>query len=354
MSLHAIKPEIEAIILQQRRRSFITSSVIGVLAVILLMLLLSLLLLAPLFRDSPTIVTYVSNTPDEEEPEFRKTTTRVQRQPSAPSSSMARVIAALTESPVAIPVPDTETAVPSVNFGDGDDFGDGWGGGDGSGSGGGATFFNQKINAKRVAYVIDYSQSMKGPRETLMRNELKKSISGMSSGMGYQMIFFAGPAWVAGDQVKLGKGRKSATVTADRKTYDWLCGGSAHDWKTKGAKQIPGWDLSGPGAREQALKLIANTPLVWGTNWEPALEMAISMNPPPDVIFFMTDGVTGGNAEALAKDMASKAKARKITINTVAMMEPRAERAMKDLAKRTGGQFTVIEKGGNVRQVPLK
>jgi hypothetical protein len=167
--------------------------------------------------------------------------------------------------------------------------------------------------------------------------------------MNYQMIFFAGPAWVAGDQVAMPKGRGSATVTAGRATYDWVCGGTAHDWAPKGKKQVPEWARSGGGASKQALELIANTRLVWGTNWEPALAMAISMNPPPDVIFFMTDGVTGGDAEALAKDIAAKAKSKKITINTVAMMEPRAEQAMKDLAKRTGGQFTVIDKGGKIR-----
>lgn len=67
----------------------------------------------------------------------------------------------------------------------------------------------------------------------------------------------------------------------------------------------------------------------------------------------MTDGVTGGDAEALAKSIAAKAKAKKITINIVAMMEPRAEQAMKELAKRTNGQFTIIEVGGKVRQVPI-
>jgi hypothetical protein len=81
--------------------------------------------------------------------------------------------------------------------------------------------------------------------------------------------------------------------------------------------------------------------------------MALAMDPPPQVVFFMTDGVTGGDAVALAKAVAAKAKAKKITINTVAMMEPRAEEAMKELAKRTAGQFTIIETGGKVRQVPM-
>ena len=33
-------------------------------------------------------------------------------------------------------------------------------------------------------------------------------------------------------------------------------------------------------------------------------------------------------------------------------MEPKAEAAMQDLAKRTGGLFTIIEAGGKIRQVP--
>jgi hypothetical protein len=351
MSLHAIKPETEARFRQQRRNSFISSAIIGLLVVVLVMLILSFLLLSPLFRESPTIITYQAQPPAEEEQADLKIRNSVERKPSAPSSAMARVIAANTQSPVAVPVSDTDVITPSVDFGDGDDFGNGWGGG-GDGTGGGATFFNQRVKAQRVAYVIDYSQSMKGPREKLMRNELHKSIGGLMPGMSFQLIFFAGPAWVAGNQVQMA-GHRSATVAAERKKYDWICGGKAHDWEPKGAKQKADWLTYDAPSREESLSLIAETPLVWGTNWEPALTMALAMDPPPQVVFFMTDGVTGGDAVALAKAVAAKAKAKKITINTVAMMEPRAEEAMKELAKRTAGQFTIIETGGKVRQVPM-
>jgi len=354
MSLHASRPEIEARLRQHRRMCSITSAVIGVLVVLLVMLVLSLLWLAPLFREAPTIITYQSNAPEEAPPTVEKFSTRVERTPSSPSSSMARVLAAMIESPVAVPVSDTVATVPAVDFGNGDDFGDGWGDGDGSGAGGGATFFNQQVKAARIAYVIDFSLSMRGVREKLMRDELRKSVTGLSSGMSYQLIFFAGPAWVAGDQVQMPKGRSSATVATTRGEFDWICGGKAHEWHAKGAKQAADWILCGPAMREQSLNRIDTTQLVWGTNWEPALAMALAMNPPPEVVFFMTDGVTGGDSEALAKGIAAKAKAKKIRINTVAMMEPKAEAAMQDLAKRTGGLFTIIEAGGKVRQVPAK
>ena len=353
MSLHAIKPEVQARLQRQRRASFISSLVIGFLVVVLLMLILSLMLLSPMFKETPTIVTYESNALEETELVERKVATSMDRRPSSPSSSMAKVITANTQSPTAVPTPDIEVTVPSMDFGDGNDFGEGWGSGSGTGMGGGATFFNQKVKADRVAYVIDYSLSMKGDRDGLMRKELTKSIAGLSAGMSYQLIFFAGPAWVAGDEVQMHKTHKSAIVDAGAQTFDWVSTGNAHDWKSKGKKQKAEWMQCSPSARKKSLKHVTDSPLVWGTNWEPALDMALAMDPPPQIIFFMTDGVTGGNADALAKSMASRAKTKRIVINTVAMMEPKAEQAMKEMAKRTDGQFTVIEKGGKVRQVPL-
>jgi hypothetical protein len=354
MSLHANKPETEARIRQQNRRSFITSSIIGILTVVLMLILLSLMLLSPLFMESPTIVTYENNIQNPDELEVRKTTTQVQRKPSSPSSSMAKVIAARTESPVAVPVPDVEVTVPSMDFGDSDDFGDGWGNGDGFGSGGGAaSFFNQKVKAERIAYVIDYSLSMGGERDKLMRKELKKSVSELPTGVQYQLIFFAGPSWVAGDKVEMAGNKKSAVVSSGGAKFDWISGSGAHGWKTKGRKQKADWLQAGTSVRQESLKQIAGSPLVWGTTWEPALEMALAMDPPPQIIYFMTDGVTGGDPVALAKSIGAKAKAKRTIVNTVAMMEPKAERAMAELAKRTGGQFTVIEKNGKVRQMPL-
>ena len=354
MSIHAVKPETEAVLQRQRRSSFITSSIISVLVVVLLLVILSLLLLAPIFKETPAIVTYQSSRNEPETVEDRKVSTAIDRKPSAPSSAMAKVIAANTESPLAVPVPDTVITTPSTDFGNGDDFGEGWGSGSGSGDGGGgATFFRQQVKATKVAYVIDYSQSMRGAREKLMRAELRKSVEGLPLSMNFQLIFFAGPTWLAGDEVTMAKGNKSAVVKSGGGTYDWTSTGNAHQWDTKGKKQKAKWLDVSPAKRSKSLKLIEETKLVYGTNWEPALEMALAMDPAPEVIFFMTDGITGGDAEALAKSIAARAKRNKIVINAVAMMEPKAEAAMKLLAKGTGGQFTVIENDGKVREVLL-
>ncbi|MBO1260313.1 VWA domain-containing protein, partial [Bordetella holmesii] len=71
------------------------------------------------------------------------------------------------------------------------------------------------------------------------------------------------------------------------------------------------------------------------------------MDPPPQIVFFMTDGAVGErDMMKLTNDLASKAKKKGIIVNTIAMMEPKANEAMANLANKTGGEFTIIDKNG--------
>lgn len=79
-----------------------------------------------LSTESPSIVTYHAGLDRQEE--LQPSAVRADAS-SAPSSSMARVIASNTASPTAIPVPKPATRTSQRNFGDGDDFGEGWGNG---------------------------------------------------------------------------------------------------------------------------------------------------------------------------------------------------------------------------------
>ncbi|NNC89217.1 MAG: VWA domain-containing protein [Akkermansiaceae bacterium] len=350
----------QAALRRQRTNATITSVVISILVIVLLGLLLMLILIPGFFFESPTIVAYQSQDPGEEEVQKREVNTQVQRKPSAPSSAMARVIASTTPTPTAVPVPEVNVPDPSVSFGDGNDFGEGWGSGGGSGGpGGGTTFFGQKVSAERICYVIDYSASMGGDREALMRKELSDSIGKLTEGTKYQMIFFAGPAWVGGDEVQAVPGGGKVTGTTKRAfvksgdgEFKWKTGGGASGWDHDGKKQVPQWmDVSKSSLRESK-KIVKNTQLQWGTIWRPPLEMALSMDPPPQVIYFMTDGSTGRSAMDTAEDIGRAAKRKGIIVNCVAMMVPKAVDAMEELAKRTKGQFTVVHKGGK-RQLVL-
>jgi hypothetical protein len=136
MSLHAeLSPEALERLHAQRRNSTISSVVIAILTVVLIGLILGVFLLPAIIQETPTIVTYESNLNEDAELEQKKVTTSMDRKPSSPSTSMAKVITANTASPTAIPVPDVDITTPSMDFGDGNDFGSGWGDGEGIGGG---------------------------------------------------------------------------------------------------------------------------------------------------------------------------------------------------------------------------
>jgi hypothetical protein len=127
MSIHAhLSAEAEKKLRAQRRNSTISSVFISLLVLFLIGLVLAFILLPSLFTESHTIVTYNSGAEEKEELQKQQISQQVQRKPSAPSSSMAKVIASSTPSPTAIPVPEMDVPDPSTNFGSGDDFGDGW------------------------------------------------------------------------------------------------------------------------------------------------------------------------------------------------------------------------------------
>ncbi|GHC42591.1 vWA domain-containing protein [Roseibacillus persicicus] len=370
-----VSPEVEIALKRQKARATLSSLFVSLLAIVLVGLILFYISIAGINLVQPDIVTYQGSSQKEDNLEKKELNPAIQRKPSSPSSSMAKVIAANTVSPTAIPVPEVIDPVESVDFGDGDDFGSGWGSGGGGNGGGGASFFGQKSNAERIAFVIDYSGSMAAQnRVGIMKKELSKSLDGLTPGTQFQMIFFAGPVWVAGSEVMV-KGQaahEGNTIKGpDGKTYEWVTSGGAHGFKPRGKVQQASWlqvpsvegklgsqkreaISAGKDVLKDSQKVVQETGLVWGTRWKYALEMALDMEPNPQVIYFMTDGSTGSEAMQVARTVGARAKSRGITINCVAMMEPKAHDAMKEMAKRTGGKFTVVEADGKSTEIPLK
>ncbi len=158
MSLHAqLSQEAEARLQSQKRNSVITSVMIALLIMALVILILLFILLPNLIIKSPTIVAYQAGAPEEENMEQKEVNPQIQRKPSAPSSSMAKVIASSTPSPTAVPVPETE-AQPNLDFGSGDDFGQGWGNG---GDGGGGGFGNIPATMRKRCSPEDRLQRLK-------------------------------------------------------------------------------------------------------------------------------------------------------------------------------------------------
>lgn len=186
---------------------------------------------------------------------------------------------------------------------------------------------------------------MEGRREELMREELARSVSELPAGVLYQLIFFSGPVWVAGDTVS--QRGMSATVTSGRKTFRWASKTNHFGWNSVGDDlQTPVWRHVSTSNIEKSLEDIKTTRLSSGTVWLPPMQMALRMDPPPQVVYFMTDGLAGNDSNEIATEIASLCRDKGVVVNTVSLLEPRARDAMIRMAEQTGGQAAYIDAKG--------
>ncbi len=243
--------------------------------------------------------------------------------------------------------------------GNGNGVGPGSGNGVGSGGlGSGVVFFGVEMKAKRIAYVIDFSLSMKGKREELMRAELTKSVRQLQPRTQFQIVCFCGPAWIAGDTVDMemasaqDPGVRRATVRHHGQDFKWKSAGHGV-WEPDGKKQKADWLMAESATIESAATYIKETQLEFGTHWTGPLEMALDMQPSPEVIVFMTDGASPGTTDEMIKKLGARARSKNCIINTMSLMEPEADAGMKLLATLAKGKFTVIDVAGVAHDVPL-
>lgn len=139
--------------------------------------------------------------------------------------------------------------------GAGDGASDGFGdlGVGGGGGGGGSGFFGVEARGSRFVYVIDVSGSMQGDRLVALKRELTNSIDGLVGASSFLIVLFNS------DAVPLG-GRSR-----------WV-------------------DASEPNKR-RTFEMISKIVAGGGTYPAPAFDIAFSLKPRPDAIYFMTDGL---------------------------------------------------------------
>ncbi len=151
-----------------------------------------------------------------------------------------------------------------------------------------------------------------------------------------------GQAWFAGDEF-VGKDKRRFTIKQGRQEYVWDTRGGAHQYQLENRKDLPtaAWNPASKANLHKTMKHIDEAQKIYGTDWEWPLKVALQqMEPKPDVIYFLTDGVTGGVEETLDDiRVINRNKGKKSKINTISMMEPRAAAALRRLAKEAGGSF---------------
>jgi hypothetical protein len=130
-----------------------------------------------------------------------------------------------------------------------------------------------------VVFIIDYSLSMKGEKDRIMRREVSRVLEDLPEGTEFGVIFFSGPAWPAG---------KGQTVYAD----DWVRGPGMNTFRPKDWDDLPEveYQSATSGRIAKMVRVVESTPLSLGTVYDCPIYMALKMQPIPDTIFFMTDG----------------------------------------------------------------
>ena len=344
MSKHIeLSPEALEVMKKQKTKSTVVSLLISLVAIALLGTVLGLLTILIPQEEKEVIISYQAPAVEEDTTNEPKVRVQQRQLPTPPSAASAVANVITTTAPTSVSIPDTNqmTNVESPDFGSMDDFGMGFGFEEAMSAT--TSFFGSKVSGSRIAFVIDYSFSMKGKgRDVLMRSELTSSIEKLEGGADYSLIFWAGPVWQAGDKIQDLR-HPGVVNAAGGKDYEWEFDQAKSDsFEPKDEAQKMQWTKPTSGNIKESLKQIAETPLVWGTEWKYPLQYALDMEPAPDIIVFMTDGSSGSKSLEIAKEYGKKAGRKGIVINTVALMEPKAEEGMKLLADLSGGSATNV------------
>lgn len=314
---------------------------------LLILFVLTLIVLQSMKEDAPELVVESSNVEAPVKVDPKRFANAAKPEPSAPSMAKAMVVATMTASPVSVPaVEDTD----QFEFGMGDAFGAGLGIGTGGSGGGGVGFFGSRSTASRVVFIVDVSASLSEKQFSMIKEELTKSLNRLAPNIQYQVIFFAGPAWFAEDEF-VSKAKRSFTIKGGSQKYIWSTKGGAHMFELTNRKDLPvaKWRPANKANIHKTNKQIEKVKKIYGTDWEWPLKIALQqMEPKPDVIYFLTDGVTGDGEKTLEEiAKINRGKGKKAKINTIAMMQPRAASLLRKLAKDAGGQFTIVNADGS-------
>ncbi|MEN8663041.1 MAG: vWA domain-containing protein [Lentimonas sp.] len=233
--------------------------------------------------------------------------------------------------------------------GSGDGVGKGFG--DGFGEGGGMEldidieFFGAKGGGGHVAFVIDYSGSMAGSKEAILRRETMRIMKDLPEGVQFGVIFFAGPAWPASKSYTSGLSNW-VTTTSPGSPYT--------NFRPKNWGRLPEikYETSSMTTRKRYMRIAEDTPLVLGTIYDVPLYMAMTMDPVPETIFFMTDGACpqSRGIVPLKKMIAQlKAAGKKVPIiHTVGLGNNNSQ--LQAIAKLTGGTSTFLTPQQYVKQ----
>jgi len=210
-----------------------------------------------------------------------------------------------------------------------------------AGGGSSIPFFGLKMQARRIAFLLDYSGSMQGAFRSQMEKELEHCLQGLPQGSQILIIPWAGPAWLVN--------QKASEIASKWKMID----GYDNFTIRSGEKlDTPQWITISPESIKETMKALkAQQALPGGTDWRSPFRYVMEATPPPDVIFFMTDGqIPEKNALRALNAIDQAVKKNNLHVPQVNCLwiyntspENRPD-TLKKLAKRYKGEFVEVGK----------
>jgi hypothetical protein len=104
-----------------------------------------------------------------------------------------------------------------------------------------------------------------------------------------------------------------------------------------------GWTQARRSNVSQNVRWLQSVSPGGGTVPAPAFHKVFDMNPRPDVIYFMTDGIIVGFTAEEVDRLNSKGK--RVVINTIAFGDQGSEELLRRIARDSGGQYRYVPDG---------
>ncbi|MCB1065285.1 MAG: hypothetical protein KDN20_20505 [Verrucomicrobiae bacterium] len=319
---------------------------VAILVHVVLAVLFLLIAIVPAFRDEPEIVAQIIAPTSSSEPQMEKKAVmkQVEQASSAAAASpIAKMIRANTTAKIAAPEV-TKISDGPLGLGEGD-FGSGFGSGSGGGMGSGASFFGAKSTGNRFLFVLDHSASMRDSQVALRDAELEKALKALPASVQYQVILFAGGCLFAEKGWKYdggGRGNRYNIIDPKGNKYPFVAKNGAFDWEFDGPdSKMPRerWRPATSSNVKGTMEVIREIKKFYGTDWELALKMGHLMDPPPDVIFFMSDGNSKIDLQNILKLNQARGRPK---VNTFAMQTSAGAKDFNDIAEGTRGNFVIV------------
>lgn len=198
---------------------------------------------------------------------------------------------------------------------------------------------------QHIAYIMDVSHSLSEEQFQLCKEELNHALEQLPETFYYQVIFFSGPTWFAHQKmIEGGAQGEAVTFEDDGSQFRWKYEFGGYRYSA-GNHNLPTgeWRKADPTSISGTLRHIESVDKSYGTTWHLPFMLAMNLDPCPDHIYFLTDGLTT-HQNLVAEGIVDMVKRRggQTRIHTNALMKPAATAPLRYIAEKTGGVYSLV------------